>query len=88
MRNKMSLFKGFVMGIIFTTLLSGPLVMANPVMREVVFGVSLRVNGALVDFDADSRPFIMDGRTFCPYGPLRICLGHRLRLTRIPTPCL
>jgi len=58
--------KGFVAGIVVTVMLLGTVVMANPVMREVVFGVSLRINGALVDFDADSRPFIMDGRTFLP----------------------
>jgi len=58
--------KGFVAGALVTVMLSGTFVMANPAMREVIFGVSVRVNGALVEFDPDSRPFIMDGRTFLP----------------------
>jgi hypothetical protein len=40
--------------------------MASPQLREVVFGVNVSVNGQAVQFDADSRPFIMDGRTFLP----------------------
>ena len=59
-------FKGFIAGVLVTAMLSGTFVMANPVMREVIFGVSIRVNGALQEFDADSRPFSMDGRTFLP----------------------
>ena len=66
MRNRMNLLKGFIAGIVFMALLSGTFVMASPVMREVVFGVNLRINGALVEFDADARPFTMDGRTFLP----------------------
>jgi hypothetical protein len=59
-------FKGIVIGMLLTVLLSGTVVMASPQLREVVFGVNVSVNGQAVQFDADMRPFIMDGRTFLP----------------------
>ena len=58
--------KGFIIGIIFITVLSGTVVMANPVIREIVFGVGVNFNGNMITFDEDSRPFIMDGRTYLP----------------------
>ena len=65
-KNKAFSFKSFVAGVVFMAVLSGSVVMANPVMREIAFGVSVRVNGALVEFEPENRPFIMDGRTFLP----------------------
>ena len=58
--------KGFVMGVLFTLLLSGTVLMASAEMRQVVFGVGVSFNGQAVQFDADSQPFIMEGRTFLP----------------------
>jgi len=34
--------------------------------RQVTFGVAVSVDGEIIDFDDDMRPFIMDGRTFLP----------------------
>jgi len=59
--------KGFVAGILVTVLLSGALlVVAQTVTREITYGVGVMLNGEVVLFDHDSRPFVMDGRTFLP----------------------
>ena len=58
--------RGFVMGVLAMLLLSGTVLMANPQTREVVFGVGVSFNGTRVNFDADSQPFVIDGRTFLP----------------------
>lgn len=58
--------KGVVIGVLVTLLLSGTVLLANPATREVVFGVGVSFNGQRVNFDADSQPFIMEGRTFLP----------------------
>ena len=58
--------KVFIAGIVFATLLSGTVVLANPVMREIVFGVRVSHNGAVIDFPADAQPFVMGGRTYLP----------------------
>lgn len=58
--------KGFVIGIIFTIVLSGTVVAANPAVREIFFGVTVSLNGEILDFAEDSQPFIMNGRTFLP----------------------
>jgi len=58
--------RGFIMGALAMFILSGTVVMANAQMRELVFGVGVSFNGQAVQFDADSQPFIIDGRTFLP----------------------
>lgn len=58
--------KGFIAGVLLMAILSGTVVMASPQMREIFFGVSVNFNGAAVQFDEDSRPFITGGRTFLP----------------------
>jgi len=59
--------KGFAAGVLVTVLLSGTLlVTAQTVTREIVYGVRVNLNGQLLQFDADSQPFTMGGRTFLP----------------------
>jgi len=58
--------KGFVLGVVATIMLSGTIVMANPVTRELLFGVRVSLDGNLLQFDEDAQPFTMDGRTFLP----------------------
>jgi len=50
-------------------------VAANDIIREVFFGVNVVVDGKALDFDYDSRPFVMDGRTFLPVRGIAEALG-------------
>lgn len=70
--------KGFVMGVLVTTLLSGTVAMANPVMRELIFGVSVTINEESVSFADDSQPFITEGRTFLPLRAIAETLGFEV----------
>jgi len=54
---------GFLAAIILTT---GITVLANPEMRQLVFGVNVVVHGETLELDGIDRPFIMEGRTFLP----------------------
>ena len=65
-RERMKMIKGFVIGVVCTMLLSGTVLMANPVTRDLLFGVRVSVDGVMVNFDEDSLPFVLDGRTFLP----------------------
>jgi hypothetical protein len=59
--------KGFVTGVLVTVLLSGTLlVAAQTVTREITYGVRVNLNGQLLQFDEDSQPFVMGGKTFLP----------------------
>jgi len=61
--------KGYVAGILTMLLLfSATMVVASTqtVTREVTYGVNVMLNGEIVRFDYDSRPFVMGGRTFLP----------------------
>jgi len=60
--------QGMVMGVLLTVLLlSATMVYANNrVTREITYGINVMLNGEMVQFDYDSRPFVMDGRTFLP----------------------
>ena len=66
MKNRMRELKGFAVGVILMVLLSGTVVLASPVMQEIIFGVSVSFNGTPVSFEEDMRPFTMGGRTFLP----------------------
>ena len=66
MNNRFRMTKGFIMGALAMLILSGTALMASPQMRELVFGVGVSFNGEAVQFDANSQPFIIDGRTFLP----------------------
>jgi len=58
--------KGYIAGILTMILISGTVLMASPVTRDIVFGVNVSVDGNVVQFEDDMRPFIMEGRTFLP----------------------
>ncbi|MCL1842856.1 MAG: copper amine oxidase N-terminal domain-containing protein [Defluviitaleaceae bacterium] len=75
MKNKSSAAKGFVAGALVMALVLGTLVMASAEVRELIFGVSVTVNGEAVDFAQDSQPFIIDGRTFLPVRAIADALG-------------
>ena len=66
LRKRSKEIKGFILGLIFAAVLSGTVVAASPVMREIVFGVSVTMNGVPVNFPADAQPFIMNDRTYLP----------------------
>ncbi|MCL2839338.1 MAG: stalk domain-containing protein [Defluviitaleaceae bacterium] len=75
MNEKVAMAKGIVMGVLVTVLLSGTIAMANPVVREILFGVSVYVNGVDVTFAEDSQPFIMGDRTFLPVAAMAEAFG-------------
>ena len=61
--------KGFITGVLVTLVLSGTVLVAantQTVSRTLTYGVGVIFNGQPVQFDYDSRPFIIDGRTFLP----------------------
>ena len=78
MKKKTSVLKGFVVGVLVTVLLSGTFVMANPVARELFFGVTVNINGEVMDFADDSQPFIIDGRVFLPVGAMANAFGFEV----------
>jgi len=67
--------KGFVLGIAFMLTLSATVVAANPVMRELVFGVGVSFNGQMQEFNEASRPFVIDGTTFLPVRAIADLVG-------------
>ncbi|MDR0271948.1 MAG: extracellular solute-binding protein [Clostridiales bacterium] len=67
--------KMFVMGLVFGGVLFGTAAMANPVTREIIFGVGVTYNGTTVEFDAGMEPFIMEGRTFLPVRTIAEMVG-------------
>lgn len=70
--------KSFIAGFLMcAVMLTAVAALANPgAMREVFFGINVVVNGRVVDFDYDSRPFITDGRTFLPVRAISEALGY------------
>ena len=73
------MFKGFAMGVLVSVLLTGTVVMANPVTRELVFGVSVTLNGEALQLSEDNQPFIMGGRTYLPVAAIADALGFDVR---------
>jgi len=65
----------FLAGLLAATLLISTLTLASGALREVFYGVNVVVNGELQHFDADSQPFISDGRTFLPVRGIAEALG-------------
>ena len=61
--------KGIAIGFILClTLSTSVMVVANTqtVTREITYGVRVNLNGQLLHFDYDMRPFVMENRTFLP----------------------
>jgi len=66
-----------VVGVLITVLLlSATMVYANNrVTREITYGINVMLNGEMVQFDEDARPFVMDGRTFLPLRTIADMVG-------------
>jgi len=76
MKTRMKEVRAFVIGVVVTLLLTGStLVIASPVVRELIFGVSVRIDGQLLEFEYDMRPFIIEGRTFLPVRAIADAVG-------------
>ena len=58
--------KGFAVGIMVMALLMPLLVTgdAQTVTRQITYGVRINLNGQLLQFDHDMRPFVMEERTY------------------------
>jgi len=69
--------QGLVMGVILTVLmLSATMAYANNrVTREITYGINVMLNGEVIQFDYDSRPFVMGGRTFLPLRTIAELVG-------------
>ena len=72
-------FKGYLAGILTMTLIfASIMVVAAQVQTRnvtITYGVSVNLHGQILDFDEDSRPFIMDGRTFLPVRAIADAVG-------------
>lgn len=78
MKERMKAVRFFIAGMLVMALFSGTVVMANPVLKEIIFGVGVKVDGNAVNFSADSKPFIMEGRTFLPVSAIADTLGFKV----------
>jgi len=69
--------KGIAIGFALCLFLSASVMVVNAqtATRNVTYGVRVNLNGHLMDFDADSRPFVSGGRTFLPLRALAETLG-------------
>ena len=69
--------KGIVIGFILCAVLSASVmaVSAQPVTRNVTYGVRVNLHGQDLHFADDMRPFVMDGRTFLPVRAISEALG-------------
>ncbi|MCL2224428.1 MAG: copper amine oxidase N-terminal domain-containing protein [Defluviitaleaceae bacterium] len=69
-------FQGFVAGVLFMTMLVPAVgVFANTVVRELAFGIRIQIDGVHLNLDEESRPFVMDGRTFLPVRAIADAVG-------------
>lgn len=68
-----SYVSGFLTAVLF--LGAGSLVYANTVSRNITYGVRINLNGSPMQLDADSQPFVMDGRTFLPVRAIAEAIG-------------
>jgi len=79
MKKRAKELKGFILGLIVATVLTGTFVMANAEVRELIFGVSVSLNGQIIEFEDDMRPFVIQfadgGRTFLPVRAIADILG-------------
>ena len=76
MKSRMKEVRAFMVGVVVTLILTGTtLVVASPVVREIVFGVSVSIDGQLLEFEYDMRPFSMEGRTFLPVRAIADAMG-------------
>ena len=71
--------KKYIKGIMAVALaalfLGGSVVFANPVTRELHFGVSINIDGQPLITEDDAAPFIINGRTYVPIRAIAEALG-------------
>ena len=69
--------KGFFIGFVLALMLSSTtaLIANSGVVREIFFGVNIVLNGNVIEFEEDARPFIIDGRTYLPARAFSEALG-------------
>ena len=72
---RMATIKGYVAGLVTVISLSTVVALAAPQTLQAIFGVRVSLNGQMVNFDADSQPFVVDGRTFLPLRAIADTLG-------------
>ena len=58
--------KWYLAGVATMMAISSVVVVAAPQTLQAIFGVRVSLDGQVLDFEADSQPFIVDGRTFLP----------------------
>jgi len=75
MRKFKERLQGFIVGAVVMALLVSTFVLANSAMREVFFGVNVAIDGEVINFDYDMRPFITEGRTFLPVRAIADAVG-------------
>jgi len=79
MKKRAKELKGFILGLIVATVLTGTFVLANTEMRELIFGVGVSLDGQVIDFEDDMRPFVIQfpdgGRTFLPVRAIADLVG-------------
>ena len=68
-------FKLLMLGLIIGATLSATVAIAAPQLVEIVFGVRVSVDGQIVHFEDDMRPFVLDGRTFLPVRAMADIVG-------------
>jgi len=67
--------KGYIAGILTCVILFGIVFASYGQVREIFFGVQVRVNGELQNFAEDMTPFITEERTFLPVRGIADALG-------------
>lgn len=72
---RLAALKGYVAGIVTVLALSSVVVLAAPTTLSAVFGIGVSLDGQVLDFEADSQPFVVDGRTFLPVRAIADALG-------------
>ena len=74
-KKKSGVLKGFVVGFVAALTLSAVVVTANPNLAGAIFGVNISFNGQIQEFDDDSQPFMVGGRTFLPVREIAYLAG-------------
>ena len=67
--------KSFIVAGLVALFLVNNIVFANPVTRDLHFGVGLNLNGQPLSLNEDDAPFIMNGRTYMPVRAIAEALG-------------
>ena len=71
----MKVFKRVAAAALALALLAQTTVYANTATREVTYGVSVMIDGEVISFAQDQRPFISNDRTYLPLRAIADALG-------------